>query len=263
MTAPIVERTDAGGPARGGRSLIPVADVTSAFGSVFTAVAVALTAAYIAAPDVRSWLGERDGFVSWAATAGYGIALVIGIWASRRSTREGNFRLLLPFSALAFLGQQIRWGADSIGLPLPTLGGLEVGSLTDLRDVASLNAERLGLGIPTGLAVLAVVLGVTAATAAWARRWADQRVLITEAPVVMWLVASFGCAAAVPAFGIFGEGTGAWFATGMSGLLSSGFLVMAALAAGDHRRTVAGWRRRIWPWIADESPLTGIPGDSR
>jgi hypothetical protein len=252
----------AGRPARGGRSLIPVADVTNAFGSGFAAVALALAAAYVVAADVRPWLGARDGLISWTTTAAYAIALVIGVWAARRSTREGNFRLLIPVAATLLLGQQVRWGADAIGLPLPTLSGVEVGSLVDLREVVSLNAERLGLGTPTGLAVLAVILGATAAAAAWARRWADERVLVTEAPVVMWFVASLGCAAAVPAFGIFGDGSGAWFATGVAGLLSSGFLAMAALAAGDHRRTVAGWRRRMWPWIADEGPLSGIPGDS-
>ena len=34
-------------------------------------------------------------------------------------------------------------------------------------------------------------------------------------------------------------------------------LVAAALAAGDHRRTVAGWRNRMRPWFGDRSrPLS-------
>ena len=262
MSQPSLPAHPGTAPVRGGSTSIPVADVTKAFGSVFTAVALALVAAYVAAPDIRTWLASRTGLVAWATTAGYTIALVIGIWAARRSTRDGSFRLMIPVTAVMLLGQQIRFGADVVGMPLPTLSGLEIGSLVDLREVVSLNAERLGLGVPTGVAVLTIVLGATAAAAIWARRWADERVLVTEAPVVMWFVASLGCAAAVPAFGIFGIGSGAWFATGMAGLLSSGFLAMAALAAGDHRRTVAGWRRRIWPWIGDEGSLSRLPGEA-
>jgi hypothetical protein len=262
MRTPSVPAETGGAPVRGGRTRVPVADVTNAFGSVFAAVALALVAAFVAAADVRPWLAAPDGLISWATTVGFAIALVVGIWAGRRSTREGHFRLLIPVSAVVLLGQQVRWFADALGLPLPALSGVEIGSLLDLREVVAISSERLRLGLTTGLAVLVVILGATAMAARWARRWADERVLVTEAPVVMWFVAAMGCAAAVPAFGIFGEGTGAWFATGMAGLLSSGFLVMAALAAGDHRRIVAGWRRRMWPWIADEGSLSRIPTDA-
>lgn len=250
------------GPARGGRSLVPVADLTNAFGSVFAAVGLAVVAAYVAAPDVRPWLASRNGLVAWMTSAGYAMAFVIAIWAARRSTRDSSFHLVLPVTAALLLGQSLRWGAGVVDLPLPMLSGIEIGSLVDLREAASLNAERLGLGVPTGTALLAAVFGATAAAAAWARRWANDRVLVTEAPVVMWYVGSVGAAAAIPAFGLFGEGTGAWFATNITHLVSAGFLAMAALAAGDHRRTVAGWRRRMWRWIADDGPLAGIPDGS-
>lgn len=256
------QRSSFSAPTRGGRSLIPVADVTNAFGSVFIAVAIALTAAYAAVPDVRPWIGARNGLVAWMTTAALAMAIVAGVWAYRRSTHESNFRLMLPIAASVLLAQSLRFGADLFGFPLPTLSGVEVGSLIDLRDVVSINAERLGLGFPTGILVLSLIVTGTVVAAMWARRWADDRVLVTEAPVVMWFVASVGSAVAVPVMGMFGEGTGAWFATEMVGLASAGFLVIASLAAGDHRRTVAGWRRRIWPWIVDEGPLAGIPSDT-
>lgn len=247
---------------RGGRVVVPVADMTNAFASVFAAVVLALVAAFAAVGDLREWIGGRDGLVQWMTTATLVGALIAGVWAYRRSTDETNFRLMLPITTAFMLAQQARFGADLIGYPLPTVSGVEVGSLIDLREVISLLAERLGLGFTTGALVLGIVVAATVAAVLSARRWADERVLVTEAPVVSWYVASLGAAAAVPALGVFGEGTGAWFATGMAALTSAGCLVAACMAAGDHRRTVAGWRRRIWPWIADEGPLTGIPSDS-
>lgn len=247
---------------RSSRVVVPVADLTNAFASVFAAVALAVVAAYTLVPDLREWIGGRGGLVPWMTTATLVGALGAGVWAYRRSTDETNFRLLLPITAGVLLAQNVRFGADAIGYPLPTVSGVEIGSLVDIREVMSLTAERLGLGFTTAILVLGIVVAITAASVLSARRWADQRVLVTEAPVVTWFVLALGAAATVPALGMLGEGTGAWFVTGMAGLVSAGCLVAACMSAGDHRRTVAGWRRRIWPWIADEGPLTGIPSDS-
>ena len=58
------------------------------------------------------------------------------------------------------------------------------------------------------------------------------------------------------------KGVIAWFATNLFALIGGCLLVLAALAAGDHRTTVAGWRRRMWAWLGDESPLaTTAPRD--
>ncbi len=59
--------------------------------------------------------------------------------------------------------------------------------------------------------------------------------------------------AAIPVLGFFGEGIGAWFTTTIFGFVGAALLVIAGLAAGDHRTVVAGWRRRIGPGIAAES----------
>ena len=247
--------------ARGSRTLIPVADVTNAFASAFSAAVIALVAAYSFMPPIREWLAAPGGLVVWATAATLVMAIGTGVWAYRRSTTDSRFGLLLPSAATVLLLQQLRFGADLLDYPLPTWAGVEVGSLIDLRRVVSVVAERLGLGVTTGILVLVVWAGATAAAAHWARRWATQRVLVAETSVVVWFVAGLGSAAAVPIFGIFGDGTGAWLASTMAGLVSAGLLVVAGLTAGDHRRTMAGWRRRIWPWIADEGPLAGIPSD--
>ncbi len=261
MTAHQAPTTRTRPPVRGGKSLIPVADVTNAFTSVFAAVAIALAAAYLMVPDIREWLGSRDGLIAWATTATLVMATGIGIWAYRRSATDSSFRLVIPLTGGFLLMQAFRFGADEIGFGLPTITGVEIGSLVDLREVVSINAERLGLGFTTGLLVLTVTAALTAGAAIWARHWALNRVLVTETPVVMWFVASVGTNAAIPVLGFFGEGTGAWFTTAMTGLSAAGFLVIAGLAAGDHRRTAAGWRRRISPWLTNETPLAALPSD--
>lgn len=261
MIEPDLGRSTPAIATRGRRSIVPVADITNAFASVFAAVAIALITAYLMVGEVRPWLGARNGLVAWMSTATLVFAVGACTWAYRRSTTDSRFPMVLPLTAVLMLGQEIRFGADALGFAPPTVSGIEVGSLVDVREVVSLNAERLGLGFPTGVLVLILVIGATVVWAARARRWADGRVLVTEARVVMWLVASIGIALTVPFLGLFGEGTGAWFVTKMAGLASAGFLVVAGLAAGDHRRTVAGWRRRIWPWISDTTPRLGIPLD--
>jgi hypothetical protein len=238
-----------------------VADVTNAFTTAIASVILALVAAFAFVPDVREWLGSPDGLVTWATSATLVLAVITGWWAAHRSTTEGASRLLLPVSAAVMLGQNLRFGADLFGYPLPTMSGIEVGSLIDLRRVVSLAAERLGLGAMTGGLILLIVVGATAFGILRARRWADNRVLVTESPAAIWLVAALGAAIAVPVLGFFGESAGAWFATAMAGLGSAGLQVVAGMTAGNHRRTVAGWRRRIWPWIAESGPLTGMPSD--
>jgi hypothetical protein len=51
--------------------------------------------------------------------------------------------------------------------------------------------------------------------------------------------------------GLLGVGDTVGFASRLAVMTAATLLVVAALAAGDHRRTVAGWRGRIRPWLGD------------
>jgi len=209
-------------------------------------------ATYLAIADARSWIGRRDGFTAWTTTAVLTLALAVAIWAFLRTTDGSKLRLVVPATAVLLLGQNVRFGADLIGFALPTVSGVEVGSLVDLREVVSLSAERLGLGFVTGSLILTLIGIATVGTALWARRRAMERGLVTEVRAVPWLVLALGCAAAVPAVGLFGEGTGAWFVTGLVEFIAAGALVMAGLAAANHRGSMTGSRHRSLPGIATE-----------
>ena len=249
--------------ARGGRSRIPVADITLAFTTVFAAALIAIVAAFVFVPEIRPWLAASDGLISWTATATLCLAVAVGIWAYRRSTAESRFRMLIPTVAVVLLLQSIRFAASALHIQLPEFSGLPVGSLLDLRIVTSLNAERLGLGWQVGALILVLIGLVGAWIAAVAWKWARDRVRVTETAVVVYFVSAIAVEAAVPFFGFFGESTTAWFATVMASLVGAGLLVVAGLASGDHRTTVAGWRRRMKPWIGEDSAASALPHQQR
>jgi hypothetical protein len=86
-------------------------------------------------------------------------------------------------------------------------------------------------------------------------------VLVTEHRVVAYIILSAGVTVAAPLAGFFGTGPDAAFARNLLEMAGATLLVAAGLAAGDHRRTVAGWRRRLWPWLAEEGALAHLPVD--
>jgi hypothetical protein len=249
--------------ARGGRSRVPVADITLAFTTVFTAALIAIVAAFVFVPEVRPWLAASDGLISWTTRATLGLAVATGVWAYRRSTTESRFRMLIPSAAAVLFLQSIRFATSALHIQLPEVSGLPVGSLLDLRAVTSLNAERLGLGWAIGALILVLIGLVSAWIAAIAWKWARDRVRVTETAVVVYFVSALAIESAVPVLGFFGESTGAWFATVMASLVGAGLLVVAGLASGDHRTTVAGWRRRMKPWIGEESGASALPHQQR
>ncbi len=250
-------------PIRGGQSWIPIGDITFAFSSVFIAVLIALVAAFALVPESRQWLAASDGLISWIAAATLALAVAVGTWAFGRSTADSRFRVLIPAAAALLLLQSLRFGATTVGFRLPTVEGIEVGSLVDLRRLTSVAAERLGLGWPAGVLILMLVAIITGLNARSASKWAADRVRITDTPVVAYFVVALGLEAAIPVLGFFGEGVGAWFATTILGLVGAGLLVLAGLASGDHRTIVAGWRRRIGPRIVAEGTRSRFPIDTR
>jgi hypothetical protein len=245
--------------ARGGRSRVPVADITLAFTTVFAAALLAIIAAFVFVPEIRPWLAAGDGLIAWTSTATFALSVAVGVWAYQRSTAESRFRLLIPTVAVVAFLQSIRFAASALHIQLPEISGISVGSLLDLRVVTSLNAERLGLGWQTGALILVLIglVGAWIAAAAW--KWARDRVRVTETAVVVYFVSAIAIEISVPVFGFFGESTSAWFATVLASLLGAGLLVVAGLASGDHRTTVAGWRRRMMPWIGEDSGISALP----
>ncbi len=237
-------------PIRGGRSWIPIGDVTFGFTTVFAAVLLALVAAFAFVPESRHWLAASDGMISWITSATLTLAVAVGLWAFGRSSPDSHFRKLIPSAAAFLLLQSLRFGAALLDFGLPTVDGIEIGSLVDLRRVTSVTTERLGLGWAAGILALILVTVTTALLARSASRWAQDRVRITDTAVVAYFVAALGVEAAIPALGFFGEAAEAWFATMILGFVGAGLLVVAGLASGDHRTIAAGWKRRIAPGIA-------------
>lgn len=226
-------------------SHIPVADVTSAFSSVFAALTVALAAIYVAAPEVRTWLGAAHGLIAWFAIGAFAAATILGVWAARRALTESRFRLVVPLLAL--------WGLlDQVRYLVPLLpGDLPGGSYGDVGAALADWAVPLGIGAGLGMAIIAAVVLGAAAVRHRVRRWAEGRTMVTEGRVVDFVVGSGALLAAAPFVMMFGAGDGPAFAARLATMTGATALVLAALAAGDHRRTVAGWRGRMRPWIGD------------
>jgi len=239
-------------PRRSARATrIPVADVTAAFASVVVALTLALAAAYATAPGVRPWLGSEHGLVSWFTRGAYAGAAIVGVWAARRSPSDSRFRWVIPGVAVWGVLDTAHYGLGLIGVQPIEIGEIRVSSATSLADGLGRWAADLGLGTGLGAAGLVIV----ALGGYWVLRrassWAAGRVMVTEPRVVGYLVLSCCCIAATPAVGLLGVGDAVRFASRLADMTGATLLVVAALAAGDHRRTVAGWRGRIRPWLGD------------
>ena len=245
--------------ARGGRTTVPVADVTAAFSSVFAALSIALAVTYAAAPELRRWLGGRYGLVDWITSGALAAALAVGLWAMRRSPVDSRFRLLIPAIAGWGILDELRYFTGILGAHGFVVDGVRIRSLDDFGSLTSIWAERLGMSWLHATIILSLVAGLTLLLVIRTRRWAENRVLVTEHRVVAYILASLGATIAAPLTGFYGPGADVAFACGLLEMTGATFLVVAGLAAGDHRRTVAGWRRRLWPWLTEDGPLSSLP----
>lgn len=235
-------------------SAVPVADVTAALGSVFAALGVALVATYLSTPAFRPWLSDRNGLVALFTDVAYAGAAVLGLWAAHRAVAESRFRFVIPGIAVWGLVDRARYGLGIFPDDLPQISFADAG--------ASLGAWAIPLGIGSGLGA-ALAVGIVLAGIALhraLRRWAEGRVMTTEARVVDLLAAAVTVIAGAPVVSLFGDGAGVGFAAQLTRLVGATLLVLAALASGDHRRTVAGWRGRMRPWMTEtchpQHPLT-------
>lgn len=242
-------------PARGGSTPVPVADVTAAFSSVFVALAAALAVAYAGVPELRWWLGGRSGLVEWITFAALASALGVGIWAMRRTPADSRFRLIIPALATWGLLDELRYLGGLMGMQGLSVDGVDVRSLDDVGTLLSQWSGHLGLGWPMGAAAMCTAGGVTLLAVARTRRWSERLVLVTDHRVVGYILVSIGATVAAPLSGLFGAGDGVAFVGGLLEMTGATLLVVAGLAAGDHRRTVAGWRRRLSPWLSEERPM--------
>lgn len=240
-----------------------MADVTAAFSSVFIALSVALGATYAAVPELRGWLGGRYGLVDLITFGALVAALVVGFWAMRRSTAESRFPRIIPLLASWGILDELRYFTGLVGLSPKGGGAGAIRSLDDVGSVLAAWSGRVGLGWPAP-ALLLCLLGVgTVAMIAHLRPWSDRLVLVTEYRVICYLLVSMAATIAAPLIGLFGPNSAGTFARSLLELTGATLLAVAGLAAGDHRRTVAGWRRRLWPWLSDEGPLASLQfGDS-
>ncbi|MBI5157204.1 MAG: hypothetical protein HZA58_04230 [Acidimicrobiia bacterium] len=234
-------------------SSIPVADVTAAFASVFAALTLALAGVYATAPAARPWLASELGLVSWFTRGAFAGAIAVGVWAARRSLPGSRFHWLIPTIAAWGLLDTIHYGLPLFGIVGPRLGGVAISSLTALADGCGKWAVDAGLAPGLGVAGIVMVVLGGYAVGRRGRAWAAGRVMVTEGRVVDFLVASCCLLAATPAIGSLGGGEVVAFASRLSAMTGATVLVAAALAAGDHRRTVAGWRNRMRPWLDDTS----------
>ncbi len=236
---------------------MPVADVTSAFTSVSISVVAALAIAYAADPALRRWLSGRHGLVDWITLGALVGALIAGIWAARRSPGDSRFPILIPALAAWGVLDEMRYLAGALGTSGFVVDGVRIRSLDDFGTLFSIWGERVGMTWYHAALIVGLVGALTVVAIARTRRWADTRVLVTEHRVVGFIIASVGLTLIAPLVGFFGASAAAAFAANLVELMGAMFLVVAGLAAGDHRRTVAGWRRRLWPWLEDGQASRG------
>jgi hypothetical protein len=137
------------------------------------------------------------------------------------------------------------------------IDGVPVRSFDDLAAVLGQWADGVG-DWRYGTLILAVLAALTFLAIGRAGGWARNRVLVTEHRVVTFMVLAIAFTVAAVPMGLFGPGDTSRFAGGLSEMIGATLLVVAGLAAADHRRTVAGWRRRLLPWVTEEGPLASL-----
>jgi hypothetical protein len=240
------------------RTPIPVSDITAAFTSVFAALAIALAATYVGVPELRRWLAGTGGLVDWITLVSLIAAVAVGLWSVRRSSSESRFPYVIPAVAAWGILDEIRYFTGLVGSPGADIGGVSVRSFDDFAAVLTVWGSTIGADWRHGLAALAVMIALTLLALRRARGWAHDRVLVTEYRVINFLVLSVAFTVAAPVTGLFGSSTTAQFTGGLFEMVGATLLVVAGLAAADHRRTVAGWRRRLLPWMAEEGPLASL-----
>lgn len=226
-------------------------DVTAALASVFGALTVAVAAAFWVSPELRPWLIETGGLLDWFSTAALIAALVVGAWSARRSVDATWGRFVVPGVAAWALLESFSYGLKTVGPFSFDIAGVEVSSLADLGRAGGVWATRLdlstGLGI-TGLVLIALASwSVMRATAVGAR----QGLRATETRVIAYLILAGTLLITSVVVSVFGPHLLPTFASRLLWMTGSTAMVLAASAAADHRRTVAGWRSRMQPWLAE------------
>lgn len=242
-------------PGTGSRTAtpVPVADVTAGFASAAAAVTLALSALYTTVPATRGWLGTDHGLVAWFTRSGYLAATALGVWALRRAPAPTRMHRLVVLLAVWGLADSVAYGAALSGTAHLSIGGESVSSLGTLADALGVWAADLALTPYLGITWATLVLLAAAVIAGRARRWAAARVMVAEPRVAGLLVACVACHALTPAIGALGPSDLVSFSARLATLSGSGLLVATALAIADHRRTVAGWRFRLRPWLDPRS----------
>ena len=236
--------------------LLSIAELTSAFRRALGAVLLAIVGAFMAAPRLQAWLADPDGITRWAAIAFFGSSIGLAGWALWRGSASRRAGYLVIALGVVGLGEEVASGASLFGFEPPEIGGVAVRGVHDLFDVVRVIAP--GTAGRVTLAALAFVVASTIALVVFLHRH-RLRSFVVENRAVLLALGSSVLFLSPPAVALFGATTTHRFVAEILGMVGAGLLVTAAMSLHDHRRTVAGWRRRIRPWMVDERPLSDIP----
>ena len=246
---------------RGGPSpLPPVAEATRAATYGLAAAALGLAVAYAVAPGHRQWLSAPNGLTDLATAVLLAATVLVGIWALRRTPGDARWRRLLPLAALLGLLDELHLGTSLVHFDLPRIGPVTLDGISALFAAVQHVAEtQLGLGpldLVAGSALLAAVAAYLLARHRRAPRAAAW--LVDHPPAVHLLVAVFLVTLAVALDLLAGEGVAGfveeWLEFAAAGLVARGTLLIPR-----REPEALGWRQRLRPWLAVDSPQRAMP----
>ena len=226
---------------------------------IFGAAATGSLLAYIVLPEVREWVASPGGLFDAISAAGFLGALVMSAIALATVGRWSWHWLTIPLVAgLGFLDRS-GYGLRLIGEEPPSLGGVPVDTIEGLAGALA----RLADSISTPAFVLALVLGlipIAGLVAAagtlrlrgighWVRRRQCAAYAFAAAATLIW-----GAAAATALSGTAGPALARTLAVASATITLAG---VKAMPISDP--SIAGWSRRIRPWVDGAEPLAAMP----
>lgn len=216
---------------------------------------VAAIGVFAAMPGSREWLGTRGGFLAWTATAGFlGTIVAVVTLVARTPSLPRSY---LAVAAVAGVGA-LDAGYSGLAYSPPKLLGVPMEGGSSLLELAHV----IGL---TPLVVAAVVLPVGVGVWLSHRRGTLRSVtlaLVEQRPLLFAILATLGITGAWVT-GAATSGPVGGFAADLLMYSAAALTLVASGRMAVQRRTVVQWRRRIRPWISDESSRIGGPGRQR
>jgi len=234
---------------RAATSRFPTTDISRGLTAAAVTTGMAAVGVFTAVPASREWLGTGGGFVAWTATAAFLVSIVATVTLVGRTPSLP--RSYLVVAVVATVGA-VDTGYSGLAFSPPELLGIEVDGGAALLELAHI----IGL-TPLVVAGVTLPLGV----GAWlAHRRGTLRslgiALAEKRPHLLAVLAALAIAAGW-VVGAATAGRTGGFAAEMLMFSAAGLTLAATGRMAVQRRTVVQWRRRIRPWLNEDSRIGG------